>query len=556
MRPFLAGVLLLALAAPARADVLVDNVNGLTLDAKGGVERFTGILIGDDGRIEQVLQRSDKRPAKVDYKLDGKGRVLLPGMIDSHAEVMELGFAQLTLDLSSSRSLDEALSRIAAYAAAHPDRPWVLGRGWNAEAWGLARLPTAAELDTAVGDRPVWLLRGDGAAGWANSAALAASGVSAATKDPAGGRIERVAASGRPAGVLSGTALALVQARVPSPRPEDRDLALSEAQTILLGRGVTTVADMGTTIEDWQAYRRAGDLDRLRIRIVAYAEDVDDMALIGGPGPSPWLYDDRLRLNGLNLVLDGPLAARGAALKAPYADAPAVTGTERLGGTQLRNLMSRAAIDNFQVAVDASGDAAVASVLDAIDELADTYGGDRRWRIEQLQAVDPVDLARLAKNGVIASVQPLQIDGATGMAEARLGPERLARAWPWNALARSGASLVFGSGAPADASAPLAALAVAVTRQGTDGQPFGGWQAQERVLRETALAALTAEGARALFAEGRFGRIARGQRADFILVDRDPTLATPDELRAMRVLATWVGGKPVFEAKESEAPER
>ena len=542
-------------ASPALADTLVDNVDGMTLNAKGSVEHFTGLLIGDDGRIVQVYLRGDKRPAKVDYLVEGKGRVLMPGLIDAHVHVTSIGFAALTLDLSETRSLTEALAKIAAYAAAHPDRPWIVGRGWNQELWGLGRFPTAAELDSAVSDRPVWLNRVDGHAGWANSRALALAGVTAQTKAPAGGQIERLAAigkaPGKPAGVLVDTATALIDKAVPPPRPEDLDLALAKAQELLLARGVTAAADMGTSIEDWQAYRRAGDLGALRIRIMSYASGIEQMTLIGGPGPTPWLYDDRLRLNGVKLYADGALGSRGASLKAPYADSPKSVGLRITADTQLKNQMSRAALDHFQVAVHAIGDAANDAVLDAIDELAVTYTGDRRWRIEHAQIVDPADIPRFGKNGVIASMQPVHQTSDRIMAEARLGPSRLAGAYAWKSILTAGGKLAFGSDAPVELPDPWAGMAAATTRQGPDGQPFGGWQPQEKITREAALAAYTANAAYAGFGEGRFGRLIRGERADFLLVDRDPLLASPSELAATKVLQTWVGGRVVFDGAKA-----
>ena len=536
----------------------------MTLDAKGGIQRFTGLLIGDDGRIEQVYHRGDKRPAKVDYLIDGKNRVLMPGLIDAHAHIMGIGFGALTLDLSETRSLAEALAKIGAYAAAHPDRPWVIGRGWNQELWGLrdeagrGRFPTAAELDAVVGDRPVWMERVDGHAGWANSRALALAGVTAQTKAPAGGEIERLAASGKepgkPAGVLVDTATALVDQAVPPPRPEDQDLALAKAQELLLARGVTAAADMGTSIEDWQTFRRAGDAGALRLRIMSYASGVGAMVLIGGPGPTPWLYEDRLRLNGVKLYADGALGSRGAALKTPYADSPKSLGLRITGDIQLRNMMSRAALDHFQVAVHAIGDGANAAVFDAIDLLALTYTGDRRWRIEHAQIVDPADLPRFGKNGVIASMQPVHQTSDRLMAEARLGPNRLAGAYAWKSIAAIGGKLAFGSDAPVELPDPWAGLAAATTRQGPDGQPYGGWQAQERITREAALAAYTSDAAYAGFAEGRFGRLIKGERADFIFVDRDPMLASANELRATKVLQTWIGGQLVYDAAKASAP--
>ncbi len=545
----LGAVCALSLATPAWADTLVDNIDGVTMDAKGGLDRFTGLVVGDDGRIKQVLHRGDKRPERPSYKLDGKGQFLIPGMIDSHAHVIGLGFGALTLDLSDTRSLSEALAKVAAYAQAHPDRPWILGRGWNQELWPEKRFPTAAELDAVVGDRPVWLTRVDGHAGWANSKALAAAGVTAATRDPAGGKIERLAPGGKPAGVLVDTATELVDSKVPAPRPEDRDLALLKAQEILLAKGVTAIADMGTTIEDWQAYRRAGDNGALRVRIMAYAAGTDAMSLIAGPAPTPWLYDDKLRLNGVKLYVDGALGSRGASLKAPYADAPTTKGLRITSDTQLKNLMSRAALDKFQVAVHAIGDEANMAVLSAIEDMSQTYGGDRRWRIEHAQVVDPADIARFGQHGIIASMQPVHQTSDREMAEKRLGPARLARAYAWKSIAASGAKIVFGSDVPVEAADPFAGWAAAISRTGPDGQPLGGWQPQERVSREQAFAAYTASGAYAGFAEGRFGRLLAGERADFVLIDRDPFLAAPSELRETKVNEVWVGGRKVWQAK-------
>ena len=551
MRLLLAGVAGLALtfAAPALADTLVDNVDGVTIDATGGIDHFTGLVVGDDGRIKQVLRRGDKRPDKTDYKVDGKGRVMLPGMIDSHGHVMSLGFSALTLDMTAARSLPEALAMVGAYAKAHPERPWIIGRGWNQELWPEKRFPTAAELDAVVPDRPVWLGRVDGHAGWANSKALTLSGVTAATKDPVGGKIERITPGGKPAGVLVDNATDLVDRKVPPPRPEDRDLALAKAQDILLSRGVTAIADMGTTIEDWQTYRRAGDTGRLNVRIMSYASGTDQMALIGGPGPTPWLYDDKLRLNGVKLYVDGALGSRGASLKTPYADAPGTKGLRITSDTQLKNLMSRAALDHFQIAVHAIGDEANAVVLSAIEDLSLTYTGDRRWRIEHAQVIDPADIARIGKHGIIASMQPVHQTSDREMAEKRLGPTRLAGAYAWKSVQASGAKLAFGSDVPVEVSDPWAGWAAAISRTGPDGQPLGGWQPQERVSRVEAFAAYTSNGAYAGFAEGRFGRLVVGERADFLFVDRDPFLATPAELAATKVIEVWVGGRKVWEAK-------
>jgi predicted amidohydrolase YtcJ len=533
----------LALAAPALADTLVDNVDGVTIDEQGAVKRFTGLVFDDDGKVVAVLDRGEKRP-QVDYRLDGKGQVLIPGMIDAHVHVMDIGFAALTLDLSDTTSLEDALGKIKTFADENPGRPWILGRGWNQEKWGLGRFPTAAELDAVVADRPVWLERADNHANWGNTLAITTAGVTAKTADPSGGKIIRDA-KGNPAGVFVDNAVGLVGKVVPAPRPGDRDLAFAKAQDVLLGLGVTAVADMGTEMSDWGTYRRAGDTGRLQIRIMAYADSFETLETAAGPEPTVWLYNDKLRMGGIKLYLDGALGSRGAILKEPYHDDPGARGLPLLTPAQLRNLMSRAAMSNFQTAVHAIGDAANAEVLAAIEELSESYMGDRRWRIEHAQIVDPADMPSLGRHGVIASMQPLHQTSDRLMAEARLGPDRLDGAYPWRSVIAAGGRLAFGSDAPVEPADPFAGIAAAISRTDANGEPFGGWFPQETVSREAALAGYTSGAAYAGFAEGRFGRLIPGERADFLLVDRDPLLASPDEVRATQVKEVWIGGVKV-----------
>jgi predicted amidohydrolase YtcJ len=543
-----AALLLAPLAyAPAYADALVDNVDGVTLDERGTPIRFTGIVVSAEGKVVRLLKQGEKRPDRLDWRADLKGKVLLPGFVDAHGHVMELGFRALELDLSETKTLDEAKAKIAAYAAANPDRKWIVGGGWNQEKWGLGRFPTAADLDSVVSDRPVWLARADGHASWANSAAMKAAGVSAKSETPPGGRIEKTGAE--PNGVFVDAAQALVRRAVPPPLPKEQALAFYKAQEILLGFGITATADMGTTIDEWLTYRRAGDAGGLRVRIMSYGAGIEDTIRIGGTGPTPWLYQGRLKLNGVKLYADGALGSRGAWLKAPYSDAPSQSGAGFLSDAQLRNLMSRAAMDGYQVAVHAIGDRANAQVLGAIDELAPTYGGDRRWRIEHAQIVDPADLAQFGKYGIVASMQPVHQTSDRTMAEARLGPGRLAGAYAWATMLKNGATLTFGTDYPVESPDPFAGWAAGFTRADAEGQPFGGWQPQERVTREQAWKAYTIDAAYAGFAEAQFGRLAPGQYADFIIVDRDPTAVSASDLRATKVEQTWIGGSKVWSRK-------
>ncbi|PHP21143.1 metal-dependent hydrolase [Sphingobium sp. IP1] len=557
----LAAIAALALPMPAYASGVIDNVNGIAIGPDGKIVHFGALMIDDEGKVEKLIQGRyqepeykpkkpkrgqpwPERPKGPSFKLDAGGKTLIPGLIDGHGHVMGLGLSLITLDLSDTKSLAEAQAKIRAYAQENTGRKWIIGTGWNQETWGLGRFPTAAELDAAVGDIPVWLERVDGHAGWANSAAIRAAGVSATTKAPAGGRIEM--AAGKPAGVFVDKAMDLIQKVVPAPAPKDRDNALEKAQRALLAVGITGIADMGTSIEDWQAFRRSADRGALRVRIMSYAYGLDNMVLIAGPEPTPWLYDDHLRMGGIKLLLDGALGSRGAWLKADYSDAPGQRGLPMIPSTQLRNIMSRAAMDNFQVAVHAIGDAANGEILDAIQEMSDTYSGDRRWRVEHAQIIDPADLPRFARYGTIASMQPVHETSDWRMATARLGEARLKGAYAWKAMLDNKVPLAFGSDVPVESPNPFPGIAAAMSRQDAKGEPAGGWTPEQKVSFEAALDGFTRQAAFAGFAEKKFGSLVPGQRADFLLIDRNIETASPTDIRGTQVLETWINGKRVY----------
>jgi predicted amidohydrolase YtcJ len=535
------------IASPAIADGLVDNANGYSFDDKGQLVRFDGLLVDSQGRVAKLLQRGDKRPERLDFRLDAKGRTVIPGLIDAHGHVMGLGEAALSLDLSATKSLTEAQEALRRYAADRPTPLWIRGGGWNQERWQLGRFPTAADIDAIAPGRPVVLDRVDGHALLANSAAMAAAGITAATKDPPGGRIERDG-KGKPTGVFVDAAQQLVMSAVPAMLPRERDAALAKAQDILLGYGITATADMGTSPDDWLTMRRAGDAGRLKLRIISYAGGIPALLAIAGTGPTPWLYDGRLRMVGVKLYDDGALGSRGAWLKAPYADAPGQKGLRFLEDAKLRNLMSRAAMDGFQTAVHAIGDAANEQVLGAIEELSDTYKGDRRWRIEHAQIVDPSDLPRFAKNGIIASMQPVHQTSDHAMAEARLGSGRLGGAYAWKTMLDNKVPLAFGSDYPVESPNPFPALAAAISRQDPSGQPPGGWQPQQAINIAEAVRAFTATAAFAGFAEDRIGSLAPGHFADFVILDRDIFTAGVADLRGARAVETWIAGKRAWTA--------
>ena len=547
-------ILAALLASPAAADTLVTNINGVQVGADGKLERFRALTFDDAGRVRAVIQNPELvRLAGITRQIDGGGRTLLPGLIDGHGHIMGLGLGALQLDLTGTTSLSDLQDRLRSYSAANPRQAWIIGRGWNQELWPDKSFPTAADLDKVISDRPVWLTRVDGHAAVGNSAALRAAGITAATTDPSGGKIERDG-KGAPTGLLIDSASNLVERKVPKPTRAQREAGLAKAQDILLAHGITAAADMGTSIDDWQALRSLGEKKRLNVRIMSYASQGDPLQT--SADATKWFYGDRLRMGGVKIYGDGALGSRGAWLKRPYADEHGTTGLRFLTDAQLRAQLDRVARAGLQPAVHAIGDAANAQAISAFEQLGVQYGKDRRWRIEHAQVIDPADIPRLAPAGIIASMQPTHQTSDRTMAEKRLDPERLKGAYAWQTIASSGARLAFGSDFPVESSNPFPGLAAAVSRQDPQGQPPGGWRPQERVTFAQALSGFTRDAAYAGFAEGKIGSLEPGKWADFILVDRDPTAVDPQELAATQVLETWVAGEKVFAHPRISAGQR
>ncbi len=531
------------LASPAAADTLITNANGIQVGPDGKLDRFHSIWIGDDGKVVAVSRGSEFPTWHAAVRIDAGGRTLLPGLIDAHGHVMGLGLALSQLDLIGTRSLAELQQRLKEYAAANPDLPWITGRGWNQELWPDKHFPTAADLDAIVLDRPVWLERVDGHAAVANSAAMKAAGVSATTKAPTGGRIDK--------GLFVDAATALIDDKVPPPTPAQREQALLKAQAMLLENGLTAVADMGTSPDGWAAMNRLYAAQALKVRVMSYAAGPAALRAITPRGPTLWLYNDRLRLGGIKLYADGALGSRGAWLKQPYADA-ATRGLPLLTPAELGQQAEAAAASGFQIAVHAIGDAANDMVLDTYEALGSAEG-DKRWRVEHAQVVDPADLRRFARDKVVASMQPVHQTSDRVMAEARLGPKRLAGAYAWQTLERSGAKLAFGSDFPVEHPNPFHGLAAGISRQGLDDQPPGGWRPWERLTFPQVLAGFTRDAAWAGFAEGKIGSLEPGKQADFILVDRDVSTASAHDLARTQVLQTWIAGQKVWERPSAGA---
>jgi predicted amidohydrolase YtcJ len=545
MRKSLVVAVAALLSSPALSSTLVDHANGIQVDANGRLQHFTGLLIGHDGKVVRVLHAGDSRP-KATATVDAQGRTLLPGLIDAHGHVLDLGTAAMTVQLTGATSLADMQQRLREYAAAHPKNAWVVGFGWNQELWPEKRFPTAADLDAIVPDRPVVLERVDGHAVVTNSAAMKAAGVTAQTPVPTGGRIEN--------GLFVDTARQLIDKAIPPRTPQQSDEALAKAQEQLLAVGVTAVGSMSTSLADWAAMRRAGEAGRLQVRLMSYIIGGDALKAI--PRPTPWLYNDHLRAVGVKIFADGALGSRGAWLKQPYADRPETRGLQFHSDAEYIALADDAASRGFQVATHAIGDAANAQVISAYEKLSRKYGKDRRWRIEHFQIVDPADIPRIDPAGIIASMQPTHQTSDRLMAEKRLGPNRLKGAYAWQTVLKTGAKLAFGTDFPVESPNPFPGLSAAISRQDVNGQPPGGWIPSERLTFGQALRAYTRDAAYAGFAEDKIGALEPGKWADFVLVDRDPTTVDAQSLARTQVLETWVAGKKVWANPSAVEPAK
>lgn len=480
--------------------------------------------------------------------VDVTGATILPGLTDAHGHLYGLGLSLDTVNLVGADSIDEVVRRVKERASRGSTGDWVLGRGWDQNRWAGKQFPTAAPLDAAIADHPVWLKRVDGHAGWANTAAMRAAGITASMGDPEGGRVLRDDA-GNPTGVFVDEAQELIERAIPEPSYELRKSRIRAAAQRIAENGLTEMHDAGADAGTIRAVRELIDAKQFPIRVYTMVADNAEQLRDWFARGKLIDYGGRLTVRSVKLYADGALGSRGALLLAPYSDDPTNSGLVVSTEEHLADVAQRARVAGFQVNTHAIGDRAVRNVIDAYEQASVTPAD--RFRIEHFQVVAPTDFARVAKDGIIASMQPTHATSDMYWAEDRVGPQRILGAYAWRTVLNSGARLAFGSDFPVEAVNPFFGLYAAVTRQDQKSWPPGGWYPEQKLTLAEAVRGFTADAAFAAFEEGSRGTIEPGKLADFTIVEGDFYNAPHAELFKTRVRYTVVGGETVYRASTS-----
>lgn len=536
-----------ACAKPPQITVLHD-ANGYTLTSEGELQTFEAMVI-QDGKVLALGTSVDillAYPNALTFSMDGK--TVIPGLIDAHAHVFGLGEALLNVNLMGVSSLSASIQTVADYAAEYPNLQWVKGRGWNQVIWEENRFPTAAELDQAVSDRPVYLARVDGHAAWVNTEAMRLAGITRDTEDPSGGSIIRDE-NGEPTGILIDRAMGLVRSLIPAPDVNELTLGFEAALEEIRSVGLTGVHDAGTSVAGWTLMREFADIGRLTTRIygmISGSGEVFDE--LSRRGPVVGYANDLLHLRSVKIYSDGALGSRGAALIEDYSDDPGNRGLLFNTEEEFTAMIEKVVSEGYQAGVHAIGDRGNQVVLNAFQNVLEKHGDQGlRHRIEHSQVVSPEDIPRFKELGIIASMQPTHATSDMNMAEDRVGPDRIKGAYAWRTFLDQGTVIAAGSDFPVELSNPFHGLYSSITRQDRRGMPQGGWYPEQALSREEALHGFTIGAAFAGHMEEVVGTLEPGKWADFIVIDCDYFTVPTSEIWQIQVLETWLAGKKVYE---------
>jgi len=554
-----ASLLLLTLVIPAPqrtqsvADIVFKNGNVYTANDKSAKAQALAVK-GDKIVFVGTNEAAQKFIGTNTRVVDLKGNTVLPGFTDAHQHLSGVGQREMTLNLEGTTSLNDLLAKVKARVDQAQPGQWVTGRGWIETHWEPPVFPTRWDLDKVSPNNPVILGRADGHGAVANSAALKLGGVDKSTPNPFGGEISKDKNSGEPNGMLLDSAQGLVRRRVPPTTRADEERAVELGVKRDIELGWTQIQDAGGSFGDVDIFKKlyAAGTIKLRIYKAVYGPGPNATRLIN-EGPTIGAFGNRLTVRTIKVVSDGALGSRGAALLGPYSDAPATSGFLTVKVEELRPMLVEALRKGIQVETHAIGDKANRFILDEYETAlkavpaSERKVADPRWRVEHAQIVNPADIPRFAKLGIIPSMQPSHAIGDLFFAPSRLGIERLAGAYAWESFIKSGVVVPGGSDAPVERGEPMIEFYAAVARKDQKGFSGEGWHPEEAVTREQALKMFTIWPAYAAFEEQLRGTIEVGKLADFTILSADiMTIPAPQILKTRNVM-TVINGEIVYE---------
>ena len=554
-----AAALCAGLAAAAPPALLLE---GATVHTGNPAQPRAEAVLAIGARIAYVgdaVSARERAPAGTRV-VDLSGRTVLPGLTDSHAHLADIGWRELGFDLTGVESL-AALQRRLGERAARDSSPWIVGSNWIESKWQPAAFPSRADLDAIVSDRPVYLDRVDGHAAIVNSKALEIAGITRDTPDPPGGQILRDPATGEPTGMLVDNAMDLAWRHVPPRSDEELARALEAGAAHYVSLGWTQLQEAGTTWHEIEQLCRLYATGRVKLRVYAAiggpSEDAERLLAAGRDYRS---CDPRLTVRAIKLYIDGALGSRGAALEAPYADAPGSRGLYVTPPEEIQRIAIAGLRRGIQVETHAIGDRGNRVALDQYEHaFAAVLPGERRvaeprFRIEHAQVLADADIPRFAKLGVIASMQTSHAISDMLFAPARLGPERIGGAYAWRKVLAAGGRIAGGTDAPVEAGDPRVEFYAAITRRTLEGFAGPDWGLDQRLTREEAFAILTTGGAYAAFDELERGTIEAGKLADFSVYASDWMEVAEAAIPQSQPVMTVIAGEVAWEAAAGTVP--